>query len=104
MSALCPPVFEPDLYPGLWQVDLERHLLSHEDVWVVSLTETSLQFIQLARREPGSVSLLLRILVVESEEVLVLDLTVLVVDVQPELVVVVARVLPVTDRVEVGWF
>ena len=70
----------------------------------MSLTKTSLQFIQLARSEPSSVSFLLGIFVVESEEILVLDLPVLVVNVQPELVMVEAGLLPVTDRVEVGWF
>ena len=54
----------------------------------MSLAETSLQFIQLAGSEPSSVSFLLGIFVVESEEILVLDLPVLVVEVQPELVVV----------------
>ena len=73
---------------GLCQAYPHGELLPHEDVRVVSLTKTSLQFIQLAGSEPGSVSFLLGIFVVESEEILVLDLPVLVVDVQPELVVV----------------
>ena len=70
----------------------------------MSLAETSLQFIQLAGSEPSSVSFLLGIFVVESEEILVLNLPVLVVNVQPELVVVQAGVLPVSHRVEVAWF
>jgi hypothetical protein len=35
------------LNPGLWQVNLERHLLPHEDVGVASLLEQGLQHVQL---------------------------------------------------------
>ncbi len=35
------------LNPGLWQVNLERHLLPHEDVGVASLLEQRLQHVQL---------------------------------------------------------
>jgi hypothetical protein len=35
------------LNPGLWQVNLERHLLPHENVGVASLLEQGLQHVQL---------------------------------------------------------
>ena len=40
------------LDPGLCEADPHGELLPHEDVWVVSLAETSLQLVQLARTEP----------------------------------------------------
>jgi len=37
---------------GLGEANPHGELLPHEDVWVVSLSETSLQLVQLARAEP----------------------------------------------------
>ena len=54
----------------------------------MSLTETSLQLIQLSWGEPGTMSLLLGVFVIQSEQILVMTLIELVVDVHSELVVV----------------
>jgi hypothetical protein len=39
------------LNSGLWQVDLECHLLPHEDVRVPGLLEQGLQYVQLGPRK-----------------------------------------------------
>lgn len=44
---------------GLRQVDLERHLLAHEDVWVAGLGEQRLEDVQLRAREGGALPPLL---------------------------------------------
>lgn len=44
---------------GLRQVDLERHLLPHEDVRVPGLGEQSLQHVELGARERGAFTSLL---------------------------------------------
>ena len=71
----------------------------------MGLTEASLQLVQLAGSEPSSVTFLLGVLVLDSEEVLVLGLVVLVVNVQPESVALLGpELLTVrTEGVEV-WF
>ena len=43
----------------LWQVDLERHLLAHEDVRVARLGEQRLEHVQLAARERRPLAALL---------------------------------------------
>lgn len=47
------------LHPGFRQVDLEGHLLSHEDVWVAGLGEQCLQDVQLCPGEGGALPTLL---------------------------------------------
>ncbi len=49
-TARCEPFSYLD--PGLGEPDPHGELLPHEDVWVVSLPETSLKLVQLARAEP----------------------------------------------------
>ena len=53
----------------------------------MSLTETSLQLIQLSWSKSGSVSLLLGVFIIESEEILVMAVIELVIDVNTEFVV-----------------
>lgn len=47
------------LHSGLGEADPHGDLLAHENVRIVGLAETPFQLVQLRRREPGSVSLLL---------------------------------------------
>ena len=74
----------------------------------MGLTEAPLKLVQLPRGESGSVSFLFGIFVLESEEVLVLGLLVLVINVQPETVggvlsvLVTVHIVP-TERVRVGF-
>ena len=51
LSALCPSVFEPNLDPRFREVDLEGHLLPHEDVWIPGLVEQGLQNVELGSGE-----------------------------------------------------
>lgn len=54
-------VLAPLLYLHTWlrQVDLESHLLPHEDVWVAGLGEERLQDVQLCSGEGGALPALL---------------------------------------------
>ena len=81
------------LHPGLGQSDPHGELLPHEDVWVVSLAKASLQLVELARCEPRSVTFLFGVFVLDSEDVLVLALAVLVLNVEPEAVALLRSVL-----------
>lgn len=51
--------FRSYLYSGLRKSDPHGYFLSHENIWVVCFGEAPLQFVELGRREPGPVSLLL---------------------------------------------
>lgn len=48
-----------NLYPGFSEADPHGDLLTHENVRIVGLAEAPFQLVELRRREPGSVSLLL---------------------------------------------
>lgn len=47
------------LHSGLSEADPHGDLLAHENVWIVGLAEAPFQLVELRRREPGPVSLLL---------------------------------------------
>lgn len=47
------------LYSGLGETDSHGDLLAHENVRIVGLAEAPLQLVELRRREPGPMSLLL---------------------------------------------
>ena len=48
-----------NLNAGLWQADLQRHVLPHEDVRVPRFSEQPLQYVQLGSRESRSLPPLL---------------------------------------------
>lgn len=54
-----PDLCTPYLHSGLREADAQRQLLSHEDVRIVRLGETSLKLIELRWREARAVALLL---------------------------------------------
>lgn len=59
LPALGPTVLEPNLHPGLWQIDLEGHFFAHEDVRVARLGEEGFQDVQLGAGEGGAFASLL---------------------------------------------
>lgn len=59
LATLGPPVLEPDLHARLGQVDLQSHLLAHENVRIAGFAEEGLENVELRAGEGGPFAALL---------------------------------------------